>query len=66
MKSVYTELRFTGIYSIINPERGGGKKTAAISQTVQYAFNSPKAKITLVFLFLGPCLHLVSYIYKQT
>lgn len=36
MKSVYTELRFTGIYSIINPERGGGKKTAAISQTVQY------------------------------
>lgn len=38
MKSVYTELRFTGIYSIINPE-GGGKKTAAFSQTVQYAFD---------------------------
>lgn len=52
MKSVYTELRFTGIYSIINPERGGQENGCIFTNSSVCI--SPKAKITLVFLFLGP------------
>lgn len=39
MKSVYTELRFTGIYSIINPERGGEENGCIFTNSSIYAFH---------------------------